>query len=70
MTRTTYRGVTLKVTPRGAGTFEEYVGGVSLGKWIGGTEARRIEQLKRTIDAAGERPDGYQGYWHPKDLAA
>lgn len=70
MIRETYRGVPLKVTPRGSGIFEEFVGGVSLGTWIGGTERGRIEQLKRYVDAAGERPDAYLDYWHPKDVAA
>lgn len=64
MIRETYRGVALKVTPRGLGQVEEFVGGRSQGVWRG-TEADRMKSLKGWVDAAGENPHAYAEEFRP-----
>ncbi|MBA2707293.1 MAG: hypothetical protein H0U59_05765 [Gemmatimonadaceae bacterium] len=67
MTRETYRGVKLSARNlRGKyyGKVRLTVGGQAFGDWVKlHSEAESIESLRRTVDAAYDRPEAYPDYW-------
>ena len=65
----TYKGVRLRVRTlpgQDWGYTQMTVNGVPWFKALERDENKAMEQLKRNVDAAHERPEAYPDYWKPR----